>query len=33
MPAAPCRPSQNTLHALLCDQYKAPEEAANLTDT
>jgi hypothetical protein len=33
VPAAPCRPHQDTLHALLGGQHKTPEEAPNLRDT
>ena len=33
MPAAPRRPCQNALHALLRGQHEAPEEASNLSDT
>ena len=33
VPAAPRRPSENTLNALLGDQHKTPEEATNLADT
>ena len=33
VPAAPRGPRQETLHALLGDPHKAPEEAPHLTDT
>ena len=33
MPAAPRRPCQQALHALLRSQHEAPEEAPNLRDT
>ncbi len=33
VPAAPRRPGQNTLNALLCAQHETPEEATNLADT